>query len=234
MILNANAVTPHEGFVYLRDIEPTIIENLRYYSDENFTGRVLPGYKSGKVMLTKQTALALQKVQQELLKEGYSLVIYDAYRPQKTVNYFEKWAIDLNDQLKKREYYPRIDKKDAFKIGYIASRSAHTRGSTVDLSIIALGKKLLNPLKQEERELLDGSRVTYLDDGTIDMGTSFDLFDIASSHKNDIVPSKHLANREYLRQKMLKYGFDDYSKEWWHYKLKDEPFPNDYFDFDVR
>ena len=222
-----------EGFVYLKDLEPTIIENLRYYSSENFFGRKLDGYEKNYVILSDAAAKALSNVQQQLLKDGYSLVVYDAYRPQKTVDLFVKWSKDFSDQSQKEKYYPNTDKKDLFELGYIAEKSGHSRGSTVDLTIIQLN----NPLKSvvlEKRRLKDGSVVTYLDDGTVDMGTSFDLFDKASHHDSEIIDEKFLNCRNYLRSVMKQNGFNDYQKEWWHYTLKDEPFTDTYFNFSVE
>lgn len=221
------------GFVYLKEIEPTIIENLRYYSSENFIGRKLDGYEKNCVILSEGAAKALSNVQQDLLKDGYSLVVYDAYRPQKTVDLFIRWSKDFRDQSQKEKYYPNIDKKDLFKLGYIAEKSGHSRGSTVDLTII----KLNNTLKSvvlEKRKLKNGSIVTYLDDGTVDMGSSFDLFDIASHHDSEAIDQKYLKLRNYLRSVMEKNGFNGYQEEWWHYTLKNEPFTDTYFNFSVE
>lgn len=233
-IINSSfAIELPKGFVYLKEIEPTIIENLRYYSTENFIGRKLVGYEANRVILSAAAAKALSNVQQELLKNGYSLVIYDAYRPQQTVDLFIRWSRDFSDQLQKEKYYPNIDKKDLFKLGYVAEKSGHSRGSTIDLTII----KLDSPLKSvafKKRKLKDGSLVPYLDDGTVDMGSSFDLFDTASHHDSKIIDQNFLTLRNYLRAIMKKYGFNEYQEEWWHYTLKDEPFPDTYFDFPVE
>lgn len=221
------------GFVHLKEVEPTIIENLRYYSSENFIGRKLDGYEKNCVILSEGAAKALSNVQQDLLKDGYSLVVYDAYRPQKTVDLFIRWSKDFRDQSQKEKYYPNIDKKDLFKLGYIAEKSGHSRGSTVDLTII----KLNNTLKSvvlEKRKLKNGSIVTYLDDGTVDMGSSFDLFDIASHHDSEVIDQKYLKLRNYLRSVMEKNGFNGYQEEWWHYTLKNEPFTDTYFNFSVE
>lgn len=221
------------GFVYLREIEPTIIENLRYYSSENFIGRKLDGYEKNCVILSEGAAKALSNVQQDLLKDGYSLVVYDAYRPQKTVDLFIRWSKDFKDQSQKEKYYPNIDKKDLFKLGYIAEKSGHSRGSTIDLTIIKLNNSLKN-VTLEKRKIKDGSIVTYLDDGTVDMGSSFDLFDIASHHDSKVIDPKYLKFRNYLRSVMEKNGFNGYQEEWWHYTLKEEPFTDTYFNFSVE
>jgi len=225
-----------EGFVYIRDIDPSIIESPRYYSSQNFLGKRMIGYEKSTLILTKPAAQALSQVQQALLKDGYSLVIYDAYRPQKTVNEFVRWSHDYSDQKMKNLYYPRIDKRDAFKLNYISDKSGHTRGSAVDLTIIALNSKIkaANEIVFSKRVFKNNVTLPFLDDGTIDMGTSYDLFDIASHHQNPLIEGMYLKNRQYLRQMMLKHGFIEYPEEWWHYMLKNEPFPNTYFDFDIN
>jgi D-alanyl-D-alanine dipeptidase len=222
-----------KDFVYLKDIEPTIIENLRYFSNENFMGRKIDGYKANRVILTSEAAIALVKIQQELLKNGYSLVIYDAYRPQRAVDFFMKWSKDSNDQVAKEKYYPDINKADVFKLGYVAEKSGHSRGSTVDLSIIRIGDSL-KPITFQKRQLKNGSIIPFLDDGSVDMSSSFDLFGEASHHDSNLIETEFLARRNYLRGIMKKNGFNDYPEEWWHYTLKNEPFPDTYFDFVVE
>ncbi|MDR0296856.1 MAG: M15 family metallopeptidase [Rickettsia sp.] len=222
-----------ENFVYLKDINPTIIENLRYYSSKNFCGKVIDGYKANRVILTKPAAEALSEVQKELLANGYSLVIYDAYRPQRTVNYFIEWAKDLSDQTTKSDYYPNVNKDDLFILGYIAKKSDHTRGSTVDLTIIK-SSDVLHDITITKRKLTDGRSISFLDDGTVEMGSSFDLFDVASHHDSNVITPEYLAQRGYLRAIMKKHGFNEYNKEWWHYTLNNEPFPNTYFDFEIE
>ena len=222
-----------EGFVYLKDIDPTVIQHLRYATNDNFIGRKLDGYKANRVILTKKAAEALSRVQKEVLKEGYSLVVYDAYRPQRTVDLFVKWSADIIDQDEKEKYYPAINKADVFKLGYVAKTSSHTRGSTVDITIIN-AKSSLKPLKIQRRQLTDGSWIPFIEDGTIDMGSSFDFFGEASHHDSKLISPEFLKMRNYLRKIMKKYGFNDYQEEWWHYTLKDEPFPNTYFNFEIN
>ena len=229
----ALAVELPKDFVNLKEIEPSIIENLRYFSNENFIGRKIDGYNANRVILTHKAAIALVKVQQELLKDGYSLVIYDAYRPQRAVDLFMKWSKDSEDQIAKEKYYPNINKADVFKLGYVAEKSGHSRGSTVDLSIIKVGDSL-KPITLQKRQLKNGSIIPFLHDGTVDMGSSFDLFGEASHHDNNLIEKEFLDQRNYLRRVMKKNGFNDYQEEWWHYTLKDEPFPDTYFDFIVE
>lgn len=226
-----------EGFTYLHEIDPTILVSLRYNSDENFVAIPVRGYKKSVLILTKQAALALKKVQEEVRKDGFSLVVYDAYRPEQAVNNFMIWSEDILDQTKKAHYYPRVDKARVFELGYVAKRSGHSRGSTVDLTLIKLGNSL-HPIQERERTLLDGFTITLLDDGTLDMGSSFDLFDIASHYENAVIPEPYKSRRTYLKNAMEKYGFKNYSEEWWHFTLRNEPYPADqdssYFNFAIE
>lgn len=236
----AHALTPEaraKGFVYLHEIDPTIKVSPRYHSDENFVGAVVDGYKKDVVILTQQTAAALKKVQEDVKKDGYCLVVYDAYRPQQAVDHFMRWSKDVKDQAKKEYYYPRVDKARVFELGYVAEKSGHSRGSTVDLTLIKDGESV-HAIKPAQRTLLDNFSITYLDDGTIDMGSSFDLFDVASHYENDLIAREYKARRTYLKNIMEKHGFKNYSEEWWHFTLKNEPFPanqdSSYFNFPVK
>lgn len=219
-----------EGFVFLSDVDPTIIENVRYATDENFLGRVVPGYNTKRIVVTKAAANALKAAHEDLKKQGYTLVVYDAYRPQRSVDAFVKWAEDMNDLAVKSKYYPTIDKKDLFKLDYIAAKSSHTRGSTFDLTIIKTGHALKN-INQSQRTLISGETIPFLDDNTIDMGSSFDLFHPASHHDSPLVDKKYTQMRNVLRDMMKKHGFKEYKEEWWHYTLMNEPYPDTYFDF---
>ncbi|WP_339659963.1 M15 family metallopeptidase [uncultured Polaribacter sp.] len=200
-----------KGFVFLSEIDPTIKSELRYLTSNNFIGKTIEGYHENCVIVTKETADALHKVQIELSKKGLSLKIYDAYRPQQAVDHFVKWARVLSDTLKKQEYYPEVPKSELFKRGYIASKSGHTRGSTVDLTIIDLktGKEL-------------------------DMGSPYDFFGIESHpfHKN--ISENQKENRLFLRKIMLENNFRPYENEWWHFTLRNEPFPSTYFNFPIK
>jgi len=226
-----------KGFVYLRDVDPTIQVSLRYYGNENFLGRRVNGYNAPKLVMTKQAAQALKKVQQAVRKDGYSLLIYDAYRPQRAVNDFVRWGNDLNDQAKKAQYYPRVDKAQAFALVYIGSPSNHSKGNRVDLTLIKDGKKLHDVI-EKKRTLLDGFEIIYLDDGSVDMGSSFDLFDVASHYENNLIADEYKTLRAYLQKAMMDAGFKPYSEEWWHFTLVNEPYPatrdNSYFDFPIE
>lgn len=223
-----------EDFVYLDQIDSTIIQELMYYGNKNFIGERINGYKTPRVVLTEQAAMALKNVQQDIKNDNYSLVIYDAYRPYKAVQHFVSWGNDVNDQRMKEFYYPYIDKNDIFKLGYVSDRSAHCRGSTVDLSIIELGKTIEKNPQVIIRNLTDNRSITYFADNTIDMYSSVDLMDLASAHDSDLIPEQYLQNRNYLRSKMKQYGFKEYSVEWWHYTLDNEPYKDQYFDFNVE
>lgn len=226
-----------KGFVYLHEIDPTILISLRYNTHENFVGSPVDGYKKSVVIMTKQAAQALSEVQKHLKKDGYSLVIYDAYRPQQAVNHFIRWSENTQDKLKEKHYYPRVAKNKVFELGYVAKRSGHSRGSTVDLTIIKDGEAL-HEIQEQERQLCDGCNIKFLDDGTVDMGSSFDLFDEASHTHNNLIEEKFQRRRNYLKNIMEQHGFKNYDCEWWHFTLKNEPFPADnddsYFDFPVE
>jgi zinc D-Ala-D-Ala dipeptidase len=224
----------NKGFVYLSEVDPTIQVSVRYCSTENFVGNVVDGYTKPAIIVTNQAAQALKKVQEAVNKDGYELVVYDAYRPQRAVNHFMRWSEDKANQIKKAQYYPRVNKADVFELGYVAKRSGHSRGSTIDLTLIKRGHKV-QPITEKNRTLSDGYTIKLLDDGTIDMGSSFDLFDVASHFENQLITQEYKALRVYLKGVMEKHGFKNYAEEWWHFTLKDEPYPanldSSYFDF---
>lgn len=182
-----------EGFVYLKDVIPSIETELRYAGNHNFIGKQIPGYNQQKIIITKKAAEALKKVQLTLNEQNLGLKIFDAYRPQQAVDFFVDWAKNINDTLKKQEFYPNVKKEHLFKEQYIAARSGHTRGSTVDLTIIDLSS-------EEKKEL--------------DMGSPYDFFGPKSwvSYKN--LTAKQLENRKLLQAIMKKHNFRNYPKEW--------------------
>ncbi|PKH50761.1 peptidase M15 [Tenacibaculum sp. Bg11-29] len=200
-----------KGFSYVKDIAPTIKQELRYCSNNNFIGTSINGYEENVLIITTQAATALKKVQAELLEKELSLKIFDAYRPQKAVNHFVKWARVINDTLMKQQYYPRVNKRHLFKKGYISSRSGHSRGSTADLTIIDL---------KTNKEL--------------DMGSPFDFFGISSHMSYAELTKEQKENRQLLQSVMRKNGFRPYTNEWWHFTLRYEPFPKTYFKFPVK
>lgn len=200
-----------DGFVYAKSVIPDLDVELRYFSKNNFVGDTIEGYKANRLILTKATAEQLKRVQDELQTQNLCLIVYDGYRPQRAVNHFIRWARVLNDTLKKAEFYPEVDKQNLFSAGYIASRSGHSRGSTVDLTII------------------DGQTGEPLD-----MGSPFDFFGKESWVSHEDITEAQKKNRQLLQTVMLKHNFRNYSKEWWHFTLRWEPFPNTYFDFEVE
>ena len=200
-----------DGFVYVEDIIPDIKIELRYITTNNFIGKPIDGYKATKLILTLNATQALKKVYSELELYGFCLKVYDAYRPQSAVNHFMRWAKDLNDTINKQVYYPNVKKKDLFEEGYIASRSGHSRGSTLDITIIY---KTTNQ--------------------AIDMGSTYDFFGEKSWVNYEGISEQQKTNRLLLQTVMIKHGFINYPKEWWHFTLKDEPFPETYFDFVVE
>lgn len=223
------------GFVEIREVAPSIILDLRYYSSHNFTGTRIQGYNQPKCYLTVPAAEALRRVQAELIKDSLSLKIYDGYRPQRAVDHFVAWARILSDTLMKREFYPNVDKANLFSAGYIASRSSHSRGSTVDVTLVRL------PVRPQEdyspdKDLCDCTRPRgeRFGDNSIDMGTGYDCFHEWSWTASLFVGAEQQANRMLLKKVMEKHGFRNYDREWWHYTLSREPFPETYFDFAIE
>ncbi|WP_394832404.1 M15 family metallopeptidase [Pendulispora rubella] len=196
---------PSGNFVSITDIDPTIVVEARYHGGHNFLGTPVRGYNAPKCLLTRPAAQALANVQAELRPMGLALKVYDCYRPQRAVDHFVEWAKDVNDLKMKTEFYPQVDKSNLFHDGYIAEKSGHTRGSTVDITI-------------------DG----------LDFGTEFDLFDPRSNTADPRPNASQRANRALLKAVMDKHGFKGIKTEWWHFTLRDEPFPKTYFDAPVE
>jgi len=203
-----------DGFVYVETVIPNIKTELRYFTGDNFIGRPIDGYLTPRCILTREAAAALNKAQEDLNPFGLGLKIYDAYRPQRAVDHFVRWARDLHDKKMKDSYYPNVEKKNLFGDGYIAKKSSHSRGSTVDLTIISLKESEANT--------------------DIDMGTTFDLFDTRSWPNDLSISASQRAHRLLLQVIMKKHGFESYPKEWWHFTLKNEPYPDTYFDFPIE
>ncbi len=199
------------GFVHIDEVIPGLQVNLRYRASDNFMGCPVDGYEGKRLILTRPAAEHLAQVQEELVAFGLSLLVYDGYRPQRAVDHFIRWAQDLEDQLNKAAYYPDVDKRNLFAEGYIAERSGHSRGSTLDLTIA------------------DASTGEPLD-----MGTPWDHFGPESWPKYNGLTTQQHANRLLLRSLMLQHGFVPLQQEWWHFTLADEPYPDTYFDFPVR
>jgi len=203
------------AFVDAATLVPGLIADMRYAGVHNFVGRPIDGYQAPRCLLTQAATDALAAVARDLKPRGRVIKVFDCYRPARAVANFVRWARDLNDTAGKAEFYPDVDKRTLFRDGYIASRSGHSRGSTVDLTLAAADGGELEP-----REL--------------DMGTPFDFFSSRSwTVDRGISPDQH-ANRMTLAAAMAKRGFRGYDKEWWHFTLRGEPFPETYFDFPVK
>lgn len=208
MIMNVIAEEKPDNFVYVTEVIPNIKQDIRYFGQNNFVGRPITGYRRPVCLLTSAAAYALLKVQTELNKQSLSLLIYDCYRPQMAVNDFIVWSQNPEDQTTKNIFYPNIDKRNLFKLNYIARRSCHTRGSTVDLTLLNLKNNQV-----------------------LDMGTPFDFLDPLSHPNNCDITADQFKNRMLLRSLMIKFGFMPIKTEWWHFTLKNEPYKNTYFNF---
>ena len=212
-------------FVNITDVVPDAILEIRYHSTYNFVGARIDGYEEPTALLTRQAADSLRAVSLDLKRHGYVLKIYDAYRPQRAVDHFMRWSQDLTDTLTKAYFYPYLTKKEVFDGEYVATKSGHSRGSTVDLTIV---------------DMKTGKEV--------DMGGTFDWFGIEShpdygggnpetldfQQTDPNFTSVQFYNRMVLRTAMLRHGFKPLDNEWWHFTLKDEPFPDTYFNFPVK
>lgn len=199
------------GFVILSDVAPKIIQEIRYYSTYNFIGDRIDGYYEPCALMTIEAAEALKKVSDDVEKLGYRLKIFDAYRPQMAVDHFMRWAKDADDTRMKKYFYPEIDKSRLIPEDYVAEKSGHSRGSTVDLTLFDMntGKEL-------------------------DMGGTFDYFgELSHPDYRGNLTEQQIKNRQILRDAMIKNGFNPLYSEWWHFTLKDEPYPNTYFTFTI-
>ncbi|WP_216857098.1 M15 family metallopeptidase [Paenibacillus tritici] len=199
------------GFVYLDEVIPSAQYEIRYYSENNFIGTRIDGYKAPLAIMSKKAANALKKVSEDLERQGYILRIYDAYRPQKAVNHFVRWSQDASDIKMKQQYYPKLDKRNLFKLGFISKKSGHSRGSTIDLTLADQTTGAL-----------------------VDMGSPYDFFGEISYYNTTLISSTQHANRKILKDAMTKQGFKPYAKEWWHFTLIKEAYPQQYFNFNVE
>lgn len=223
-----NANDGSENFVNITDVVPDVILEIRYFGTYNFVGNRIDGYMQPTALLTRQAAEALKAVSDDVKAQGYRLKIFDAYRPQRAVDNFVRWAKDKSDVRMKQYFYPDLEKNLLFPQDYIAEKSGHTRGSTVDITLFDM---------TTEKE--------------VDMGGTFDWFGVEShpdfcgnpetgkytggkSPKGRSITKQQFENRMILRQAMLRHGFKPLSSEWWHFTLKDEPFPDTYFNFPVK
>jgi len=223
-----------KGFVEIREVIPDIIIDLRYATNHNFLGVPVDGYNAQKCFITKAAADSLLKVQSELKQFNLSLKVYDAYRPQRAVDHFVRWAKDLSDTLTKKEFYSTLDKDRLFIDGYIAKKSGHSRGSTIDLTIVPIPLPYQPEYDIENQCECFKSYEERFKDNSLDMGTGFDCFHQRSHTLNKEISVQQKANRLLLKTLMEKYGFKNLAEEWWHFTLKNEPFHNTYFDFEIK
>ena len=200
-----------KGFVYVNDVIPSIQLEMRYYSNHNFVGSSIDGYLAPRCVFSKEATEVLAKVQEDLKPFGLGLKVFDAYRPQRAVDHFVRWAEDLGDIETKEEFYPNMEKEELFEQRYIAKKSGHTRGSAIDLTLISL---------QDGEEL--------------DMRGPYDFFGEESWPHYGMLSRQQRVNRMLLQSVMTKHGFKPYKKEWWHFLLDKEPFPESYFNFPIQ
>ena len=207
----SNSEQRPDSFVDAASVAPGLFVEARYAGAHNFVGRPIEGYDKPICYLTKPAAAALAQVVADLEPRGLTIKVFDCYRPERAVAHFARWARNLGDVKMKSEFYPQVDKSTLFRDGYIAARSGHSRGSTADLTLARRtgGKEL-------------------------DMGTPFDFFSPLSWPSDTSVSAEAQANRALLAQAMRRRGFSGYDKEWWHFTLRNEPYPQTYFDFVVR
>jgi zinc D-Ala-D-Ala dipeptidase len=191
-------------------VVPGLVADIRYAGSHNFVGRPIDGYRAPRCLLTVPAANALTEVARDLAPRGLIVKVFDCYRPARAVADFVRWARDPRDQAAKAEFYPAVDKRTLFRDGYIASHSGHSRGSTLDLTL------------------------TRANGDELDMGTPFDFFSPKSWSADSSITADQHANRMLLKAAMQRRGFRAYAKEWWHFTLGNEPFPDTYFDVPVQ
>jgi D-alanyl-D-alanine dipeptidase len=203
-------MTLPEGFVFVDEVVPDIRWDAKYATWDNFTGRPVEGYLANRIVGSHALCDALRRVSKEAATQDLGLLLWDGYRPQRAVDCFLKWSRQPEDGRTKPRHYPNIDRPDMFVQGYVASRSGHSRGSTVDLTLYSLVSGELVP-----------------------MGGDHDLMDPISHHGAPGVPQDQAVHRQVLRELMEAGGFNSYECEWWHYSLAHEPYPDTYFDFPI-
>lgn len=203
----------HKDFIDVAAAVPGILVEPRYATHDNFIGVPVDGYEAPKVVVSNPVAAALKGVQAELARKGMALKIFDGYRPQRAVDHFMRWINDPADTIKKAEYYPNVSKPDLLKLGYIAEKSGHSRGGSVDVTLVTG----------------EGPHARALD-----MGSPWDLFDPVSHADAAGIGSKAFENRRLLADVMTRHDFKPFNEEWWHFTLEPEPFPDSYFDFPIE
>ena len=200
----------HDDFVFVDECVPAVRWDAKYATWDNFTGRPVDGYLVNRIVGTRALCTALERARDEAASRGFGLLLWDGYRPQRAVERFRRWAQEPEDGRTKRRHYPNINKAEMFEKGYVAAKSGHSRGSSVDLTLFHLATGELAP-----------------------MGGEHDLMDVISHHRAPGVTAVEASNRKHLRAVMEACGFTSYECEWWHYTLKAEPYPDTYFDFPI-
>ncbi|TXK26532.1 M15 family metallopeptidase [Ottowia sp. GY511] len=213
-----------QTLVALDTLTAAIEQDMRYHGARNFMGQPVTGYLAPRCWLSRPAAAALVNVQRDAAKHGLRVKVFDCYRPQRAVDDFVRWGKDLGDQTTKAEYYPRVPKTELFSRGYIAERSGHSRASTVDMGLVVVNAALAG-------QVLKGPLVSGRE---VDMATPFDLFDERSHTETQLVGTAARHNRLWLRTLMERHGWRNLPEEWWHFTLRDEPFPDRYFDLPVQ
>ncbi|MFA6903447.1 MAG: M15 family metallopeptidase [Gallionellaceae bacterium] len=220
--------------VSLLDTDESIIIEMRYFSDFNFTSQRVPGYEANKCLLVKDAAKALSEVQHDLLKQGFSLKVYDCYRPQMAVDYFMRWAADASESSMKQTFYPDENKSDLVGKGYIAERSGHTRGDSIDLTLVRLPANAQPAFVKINQQKCTAPVAQRFADNSVDMGTGYDCFDSRSHTMSPVIQGVAHANRVLLEQVMARHGFSNYKKEWWHYTYIRPYGPKQFYNFSIK
>jgi D-alanyl-D-alanine dipeptidase len=220
-----------EDFVYLRDLDPTIQQDMRYAGPHNFTGKPVPGYAAAECVLVRPAAEALKQVQADLRAKNLTLKVYDCYRPARAVAAFVDWAKEPDDPKIKSTYYPNLSKSALFP-DYIATRSGHSRGATLDLTLVPV-QETAAPAHDAKPRACTAPQDEQAPDGSAPMGTSFDCFDTKANTAAPGLSAEERANRDRLVEAMRGHGFKNYAMEWWHFTLANEPYPDTIFDFPI-
>ncbi|HVZ54537.1 MAG TPA: M15 family metallopeptidase [Pseudolabrys sp.] len=207
-----------DGFVYLRDVDPSIRQDMRYAGVNNFVGHLLPGYRAGECLLRRPVALALKAVQADLARQSLSLKVYDCYRPTRAVARMAQWADSPGAKPDTSRFYPGLKKANLFSLGYIASHSAHSRGVAIDLTVVPKDGPPPAPYDAHAQYgSCAGPVAQRAPDDSLDMGTSFDCFSVRSYTRNGSITAEQHARRQVLLNAMARHGFVNYKREWWHF-----------------
>jgi zinc D-Ala-D-Ala dipeptidase len=226
----ADALPP--GFARLRDIAPSIRQDIRYAGPFNFTGQVVPGYERGECIVWDRVARALARVQARLSTEGFALKVYDCYRPIRAVRAFVRWSRSQGNDTMKSVFYPGLDKGALFALGYIASQSRHSRGIAVDIGLVRADDGDDVPAQRSGR--CDGPFEQRAAESSLDLGTTYDCMSERSTTASGSISAAARANRERLRRALADEGFHNYAREWWHYELRSASAPAAPYDFPIR